>query len=345
MSNDQSRRSTAVLRAGLVGLGSIGRHHARVLRSLEGVELVAVADPDGDPAGAVRGMDVMESVEEVIAGGVDMCVVAVPTDVHEVVAVALAEAGVPTLVEKPLAPDLSAAWRIVDAFARRGLIGAVGHIERYNPALQAMRARIDAGELGGLYQVATRRQGPFPTRVNGIGVVLDLASHDIDITTFVTGSSFRLVTAMTASKSGRSQEDLVAFLGQLHDGTVSSHLVNWLSPLKERIVIVTGERGCFVADTLAADLTFFANASIEVEWDTISMFRGVAEGDVVRYAIPKPEPLQTELAAFRDAVAGRPADLVSLEQGASVVSVAESVLESATEMSTVSVPTIAPRAR
>jgi predicted dehydrogenase len=345
MSNDQTRRSTAVLRAGLVGLGSIGRHHARVLGSLEGVELVAVADPDGDPADAARGIDVVGSVEEVIAAGVDLCVVAVPTDVHEEVAVALAEAGVPTLVEKPLAPDLSAAWRIVDAFARRGLIGAVGHIERYNPALQAMRARIDAGELGGLYQVATRRQGPFPTRVNGIGVVMDLASHDIDITTFVTGSAFKLVTALTASKSGRSHEDLVAFLGQLDDGTVTSHLVNWLSPLKERIVIVTGERGCFVADTLAADLTFFANASIEVEWDTISMFRGVAEGDVVRYAIPKPEPLQTELAAFRDAVAGRPADLVSLEQGASVVSVAESVLESATEMSTVSVPTFAPRAR
>ena len=82
---------------------------------------------------------------------------------------------------------------------------------------------------------------------------------------------------------------------------MTSHLVNWLSPLKERVTVVTGEKGAFVADTLTADLTFYANG-IATAWDDVAQFRGVSEGDVIRYAIPKPEPLRIEHEAFRDAV-------------------------------------------
>src|SRR5439155_8973450 len=156
-------------------------------------------------------------------------------------------------------------------------VGAVGHIERYNPALQSLRHRLAEGELGDIYQVATRRQGPFPDRVSDVGVVKDLATHDVDLTAFITGSSYRSVSARTAHKSGRAYEDLVAVVGQLANGTVTSHLVNWLSPMKERVTIVTGSRGTFVADTLAADLTFYANAAVPTEWDDIARFRGVAE--------------------------------------------------------------------
>ena len=83
-----------------------------------------------------------------------------------------------------------------------------------------------------------------------------------------------------------------------------SHLVNWLSPLKERSTVVTGDRGCFVADTLTADLTFYANGAIDTEWEALRAFRGVAEGDMIRYAIPKREPLLVEHERFRDAVEG-----------------------------------------
>ena len=326
------------LRAGVVGLGAIGRHHARVLSTMEGVELVVAADPAGDIHDAARGVPVGRGVEDVIAAGVDLCVVAVPTGQHEQVALALAEAGVHALVEKPLAPDHAAATRIAEAFASRRLVGAVGHVERYNSAVLEMRKRLDAGQLGNIYQVATRRQGPYPTNLGDTGVVMDLASHDIDVTSFLTRAGYASVSAMTASKSGRGHEDLVAFLGRLDDGTVSSHLVNWLSPLKERIVIVTGERGCLVADTLSADLTFFANGSIEIEWDAISMFRGVAEGDMTRFAIPKPEPLRSELRAFCDAVGGGPAVVVTMEEGAAVVAVAAGVLKSSVTSEQVNVP-------
>ena len=317
------------LRAGLVGLGMMGRHHARVLGSLDGVDLVAVADPGGDPHGVAGSRPLLSTVEDVIATGLDYCVVAVPTAFHEDIAVQLAEAGVHAMVEKPLAQDTPAAKRIVEAFESRGLVGAVGHIERYNPALQNLRERLEAGELGDAYQVATRRQGPFPARIADVGVVKDLATHDIDLTAWVLRQPFANVSARTAFKSGREFEDLVAVVGQLADGTVTSHLVNWLSPMKERVTIVTGERGAFVADTLTADLTFFANGEIDTIWSDIAQFRGVREGDMVRYAIAKPEPLRVEHEQFRDAVAGKDADIVTMRQGLRTVAVAEACIESA----------------
>ncbi|ASR56821.1 Gfo/Idh/MocA family protein [Cellulomonas sp. CW35] len=319
----------ANLRAGLIGLGMMGRHHARVLRSLDGVDLVAVADPSGDRHGVAGGLPVGRSVEDLIAAGVDYVTAAVPTTLHEQVAITLAEAGVHCLVEKPLAPDTAAAQRVADAFASRGLVGAVGHIERYNPSLQHLRERLAGGELGEVYQVVTRRQGPFPARIADVGVVKDLATHDIDLTAWVTQSSFVSVAAQTSLQSGREHEDLVAVVGKLADGTVTSHLVNWLSPFKERVTVVTGERGAFVADTLTADLTFYANGTVPTTWESIAKFRGVSEGDVVRFAIPKPEPLRTEHEAFRDAVLGKEVDIVTMQDGLATVRVAEAVLRSA----------------
>lgn len=323
------------LRAGLLGIGMMGRHHARVLSSLDGVELVAVADPAGDPHGVLGGRTVLRDVESLIATGLDMCVVAVPTAHHEAVGLALAAAGVHVMVEKPLASDVASAGRLADAFESAGLVGVVGHIERYNPALQNLRTRLAAGELGDVYQVATRRQGPFPSRIADVGVVKDLATHDIDLTAWVTGSPYAAVTARTVHKSGREHEDLVSVTGELRNGAVVNHLVNWLSPMKERVTVVTGERGALVADTLNADLTFYANGFMQTTWDDVSHFRGVSEGDVVRYAIAKPEPLKTEHEAFRNAVLGRTVDVVTMRQGLATVAVAEAVLESAATGTTV----------
>jgi len=318
------------LRAGLVGLGAMGRHHARVLKALDGVELIAGADPGGDPHGALGSVPRLPDVESLIALQPDYVVVACPTAFHESVALALAEAQIPALIEKPLAHDIPAAQRVVEAFESRGLVAAVGHIERYNPALQSMRSRLEAGELGEVFQVATRRQGPFPNRIADVGVVKDLATHDLDLTGWVTGAQYRSVAAKTAHRSGRPHEDLVTVLGELDSGVIANHLVNWLSPLKERVSIVTGERGCFIADTLTADLTYFANGSTRTEWDAVSAFRGVSEGDMTRYAIPKREPLTVEHETFRDAVDGKAdAGIVTLRQGLRAVMVAEAVLDSA----------------
>jgi predicted dehydrogenase len=340
VSTETGKANGTKLRAGLIGLGMMGRHHARVLGSLEGVELVAVADPGGDAHGAAGGRPVLKDVQELIAAKIDFAVVAVPTVFHTETGMALAEAGVHTLVEKPLAPDVASATLLTETFEQAGLVGAVGHIERFNPSLQNLRKRLEHGELGEVFQVVTRRQGPFPNRIADVGVVKDLATHDIDSTAWVTRQTYTSISAHTAYRSGREHEDLIAMTGRLTDGTVVNHLVNWLSPMKERVTIVTGEKGCFVADTLTADLTFYANASAPTipSWEAMQAFRGVSEGDMVRFAIPKPEPLRTELEAFRDAVLdvdGGRERIVSMRQGLQVVRVAEAALDSAAKGATV----------
>ena len=320
------------LRAGLVGLGMMGRHHARILSSLDGVELVAVSDPGGDPHGVSGGREVLKSVSDLIKVGVDYAMIAAPTAYHEELALQLADAGIHTLVEKPLAVDTPSAMKIYEAFKSKGLVGAVGHIERYNPALQQLRLRLDSGELGSVYQITTRRQGPFPARIADVGVIKDLATHDIDSTSWVARAKYKSVSARTAHKSGREHEDMVAAVCDLDNGIITNHLVNWLTPFKERLTIVTGEKGAFVADTLTADLTFYANASIPTQWDNVATFRGVSEGDVVRFAFAKPEPLRTEHEAFRDAVlgvAGGIDRIVTMEEGLATVAVASAMLESA----------------
>ena len=327
----------ANLRAGLIGLGMMGRNHARVLASMAGVDLVGVGDAGGDPHGVAGGRPLVDSVEKLIAMGLDYCMVAVPTIYHLEIGLALADAGVHAMIEKPLAHDTPSARKLADAFAAKGLVGAVGHIERYNPALQSARARLEAGELGTVYQVTTRRQGPFPNRIADVGVIKDLATHDIDLTAWVTQQPFTSVAARTAFRSGREHEDLVSITGQLVDGTVTNHLVNWLSPLKERVTVITGERGAFVADTLTADLTFYANGSVKVTRDDIAQFRGVSEGDMTRYAIAKPEPLRVEHENFRDAVLGKDSDIVTLQQGMITVVVAEAAIESARTGQTITI--------
>lgn len=317
------------LRAGLLGVGMMGRHHARVLRELDGVELVAIADPGGDPHGVAGDLQVLPDIEALIGAGIDIAVVAVPTRFHEDAALKLAAAGVHTLVEKPIAHTVEAGQRMVDAFESQGLVGAVGHVERFNPALQELRRRLEAGELGDVYQIATRRQSTFPARIADVGVGKDLASHDIDLTAWVAQSDYSTVFAQTAFKSGREYEDMITITGRLANGIIVNHLVNWLTPMKERVTVVTGDRGTFIADTATGDLTFYANGTIPLEWESISNFRGVSEGDITRYAFAKREPLRVEHEAFRDAVLGEPSDVVTMRQGLHTLTVVEAAVGSA----------------
>jgi len=327
---------TRTLRAGIIGLGRMGRHHVRVLGEMPDVDLVAAADTQHRLPDSWRALDVVDTVEELLDRGIEMCVLATPTVTHEPIAVQLAEAGVATLIEKPLAHDTKAAQNIAEAFARTATLSCVGHIERFNPALQEMRQRLAGGELGNLYQVVTRRQGPFPDRIVDAGVILDLATHDIDLTAWVTGATYRSVSARSAHRSGRPHEDLVSVVAELSNGLVVTHLVNWLSPFKERVTAVTGDKGSLVADTLTADLTLFKNGSQAMEWDRVAAFRGVVEGDVIRYAIPKPEPLVTELRNFADAVRGHSeGQVVTLEEGLATVRIAEAMRDSAATGDTV----------
>lgn len=319
----------ANLRAGLVGVGMMGRHHARILRDIEGIDLVAVADPGGDPHRVATGIPLLAGVNELVATGIDMAVVAIPTRFHAEAALELAEAGVHTLVEKPIADDSATGRRVSESFAAKGLVGAVGHVERFNPALQQLRVRLEAGDLGDLFQIATRRQSTFPGRIGDVGVAKDLGTHDVDLTAWVARSTYSSISAQTAFKSGRSHEDMIAMTGRLGNGMVVNHLINWLSPMKERVTVVTGERGTFIADTATGDLTFYANGTESLEWESVSSFRGVSEGDVTRFAFPKREPLKAELEAFRDAIHGKSTELSTMSEAVHTLEVVEAALRSA----------------
>ncbi|MBN9240075.1 MAG: dehydrogenase [Micrococcales bacterium 70-64] len=315
------------LRAGLLGLGVMGRNHARVLASLEGVDFVGVFDPAPNTPDHVFDAPVIHDLDELIDLGISYAVVAAPTIYHLEMGKKLAEAGIHALVEKPVASTAEDAIALRDLYESRGLVGGVGHIERYNPALQAARKRIEDGQLGEIYQIATRRQGPFPGRIADVGVIKDLATHDIDLTAWVAQQEFVSVNARTAHRSGRAHEDMVTAVGTLSGGTITSHVVNWLTPFKERTTTITGEKGVLVADTLTGDLTFYENGRIEVSWDP-GEFRGVSEGDVTRYALDRKEPLLAEHEAFRDSVlAGEAKGIVTFAEGTRVVEIAEQLVE------------------
>lgn len=326
------------IRMGLIGLGAMGRHHARVIREVEGMELVAVADAHGDKHGVAGGLEVLPDVEALVAVGIDAAMVAVPTYLHEEVGLALAGAGVHAMIEKPIAATVAEGERVAAAFEDAGLIGCVGYVERCNPALLEMRRRIEAGELGEVYQITTSRQGPFPARIADVGVVKDLATHDIDLTSWIAQSPYSMISAQVTHRSGREHEDMVVASGRLANGIIVNHVVNWLSPLKVRETVATGEKGSFVANTLSGDLTFVANGDVTSDWDRVTVFRGVSEGDSIRYAIAKREPLRVEQENFRDRLWGRESESVSMAEGVHALRVVEAALESAASSTTVLLP-------
>lgn len=323
---------TTPLRGAVFGLGMIGRHHARLLQGFHRVAFAGAVDPGGDRFGAVRDEAlVFASLDALLAAGApDFAIVAVPTEEHVAVVRELADAGIHVLVEKPLAESPSEARELIAAVQAAGVHAAVGHVERYNPALLELRRRLHEGQLGQMFVIATERIGPFPDRVRDVGVVMDLATHDLDLVAWLSGAPVQRVAAETQHRMDRDHEDIVIATGRLASGATFNCIVDWLSPAKVRRTRVLGERGMLVADTLTADLAFYANGRVTSEWDATQSLRGVSEGDMTRYALSRREPLLLEIDAFCDLLDGTAgAPVVTLQEGLDTVVVAEAVLESA----------------
>jgi UDP-N-acetylglucosamine 3-dehydrogenase len=320
------------LTGAVLGLGMIGRHHARLLQSSPRVRFAGAVDPLGDRFGVLHDPSLLfSSLDDLLAAGPpSFAIVAVPTEEHLAAVRTLTAAGVHVLIEKPLAATTEEARAIQDAIRAAGVRAAVGHVERFNPALVELRRRVGAGQLGEVFLVATERLGPFPDRVRDVGVVKDLATHDLDLVRWIAQSPIETVAAQTAHRMNRDHEDLVVVSGRVESGLVFSSTVDWLTPTKTRRTRVLGERGMLLADTLTADLTFYANGDVTSEWPSAQALRGVSEGDSTRYALSRREPLLSELEAFCDLVEGDDdAPVVSVEEGLAAVACAEAVLRSA----------------
>ena len=301
------------LRAGVIGLGMMGRNHVRVWdESVPGVELIAVADPD--PAAVARATAGRrtrgyEDPGRLLAEEeLDLVSIVAPTSLHLPVALAALRAGSNVLVEKPIAATRDEALRMIAAAADAGRMLTVGHIERFNPAIRELRRRIAAGELGRLFQVHATRLGPFPARIRDVGVVVDLAPHDLDVMRFLVGSEPIRIYAETERRIHTEHEDLFNGLIKFANGVVGVLDINWLTPTKRRTLTVTGERGMYVADYIAQDLVWYANPEAVQTWENRGAdgasgpITSVAEGEMSRRPVDREEPLVVELTAFAEAV-------------------------------------------
>ncbi len=302
----------------------MGRNHARVLAGLKEVELVALFDPLAEDGLCVQGVPVTRDFDAFVSGGLDYVVVASPTSTHLEYGVKLAELKIAALVEKPLASTYAEGQLLAKAFHDAGVLCVVGHVERFNPALQALKVKLKEGLIGEIIQITTRRTGPFPGRISDVGVVKDLASHDIDLTTWIAASRYKDLEGRTFHRSGRPHEDGLLAIGSLESGVVVSHTVNWLSPFKERQTTVLGDKGLLIADTLLVDLVFASNGNVSSDWDSQTQFRGVSEGDIIKFALERVEPLVAEHRSLISALhSGDFSSIVSIADGLEVLRVAE----------------------
>jgi UDP-N-acetylglucosamine 3-dehydrogenase len=319
------------LHGAVIGLGQIGHHHARLLQASDRVAFAGAVDTGGDRYGTVHDSGLIyDSIAGLLATGpLDFAIVALPTAEHRAAALELAAAGVHVLVEKPVSDSVAEAQEIIAGCERAGVKAAAGHVERYNPALRELRRRMGEGQLGEAFLIATERVGPFPDRVLDVGVVMDLATHDLDLVRWLAGP-IESLAAQTSQRMGRPHEDLVSITGRVVGGTVFTSVVDRVTPTKVRRTRVVGEHGMLLADTLSADLTFFENAHVVSDWERAQDLRGVAEGDTIRYALAKREPLLAELEAFLDWIESDDGDgVVTLAEGVEAVRCAEAALESA----------------
>lgn len=319
----------ASLRCAVIGAGQMGRLHTRVVNELDGIELFAIVDPDetAQRLAAQNAARWFRSVDELLeTDRPDFAVVTVPTDQHAAVGLRLLDAGVPLLVEKPIAATVDDARALIDAAAARGAPLAIGHVERFNPAVRELQRRLRESALGRVFQVHTRRLSPFPPRVGETGVALDLATHDLDLMCELAGRP-RRISAETDRREHRSSEDLLTAILRFDSGIIGLLEVNWLTPTKVRQLAVTGERGMFVVDYLEQHLTLYENAQASEAWIALDVFDGVTEGNVTRLAIKRDEPLRAQLEAFVRALRDDAPVAVDGDQGLRVLELALAAVE------------------
>jgi predicted dehydrogenase len=297
------------VRIGVIGVGVMGYNHARVLAEMPRVELVAVVDPDRDQATRVAnavGCEAVADHKSLIDLGIDAAVIAAPTHLHHSIALDVIGAGVHALVEKPIAPTVEEGRQIVAAARTQGVTLMVGHVERFNPAVQAIKQAI-AGEQ--ILSIAITRVGPFPPRMSNVGVVIDLAVHDIDLIRWFTESD--IVEVQPQLSSARATREDIALLQFRTASGVLAHInTNWLTPFKARTVHVATHDKYVIGDLLTRQVTECFG------------FQPDGSYSMRHLSVGHSEPLRAELLAFVSAVCSGKSPAVSGEEGVASLEVA-----------------------
>jgi UDP-N-acetylglucosamine 3-dehydrogenase len=313
------------LRIGVVGVGIMGSNHARVFAGLPDTQLVAVADPDVKQAEFVArtlGCAAVPDIGALLDLKLDAVTIAAPTHLHRDIALACIARGVHVMVEKPIASSVEEGNEIINAARRAGLTLMVGHVERFNPAVEAIK---DAIRNEDILSIAITRVGPFPPRMSNVGVVIDLAVHDIDLIQWFTDSNIVEVQPQLSSAIAE-REDIALLQFRTASGVLAHINTNWLTPFKARNVIIA-TRGKYVQGDL---LTRQVTECFGFQPDGSYSMRHLSVGHA--------EPLRAELLAFLRAVRTGQAPAVTGEEGVASLEIAIRCLDAGP-------PTIAPAQR
>ncbi len=297
------------LRVGVVGAGVMGSNHARVLAEMPGVRLAGVADPDRKQAhfvGTTLGCPAVSTVEELLERGVDAVSIAAPTHLHRSIALACIARGVHVLVEKPIASSVEEGEDIINAARRAGLTLMIGHVERFNPAVQAIGEAIRNEDI---LSIAITRVGPFPPRMSNVGVVIDLAVHDIDLICWFTRSKIIEVQPQL-SNAVAEREDIALLQFRTASGVLAHINTNWLTPFKARTVHVATKRKYVIGDLLTRQVTECYG------------FQPDGSYSMRHLSVGHSEPLRAELMAFVKAVKERTLPPVTGEDGVASLAIA-----------------------
>jgi UDP-N-acetylglucosamine 3-dehydrogenase len=322
------------IKVAVIGAGSMGMNHLRVLRDFneEQVELVGVAEsyePNLQHAISrfhIAGfIDYRQMVEQTHP---DLVAVVVPTHLHFEVASYLLDQGNNVLLEKPMTSSIEEAEVLIQLASIRGAKLAIGHIERFNPAVIEVKRHLIAGELGQMFHLHARRLGPFPPRIRDVGVTLDLATHDIDVMRYLADAEVEHVYSETQRYIHTSHEDLLLGVLRFTNQAIGVLDVNWLTPTKVRELSITGEKGMYLINYLTQDVYFYENDYTTTTWDALRSITGVSEGSMTRLKVQKAEPLRLEYEDVINAVRQDALPTVSGEDGLAVLKIVSQLSES-----------------
>ena len=321
------------LNIAVIGTGSMGMNHLRVLRdfSEEHVHIVGVAEtyePNLKMAVSrfhVPGYtDYREMVEKAQP---DLVAVVVPTHLHFEVASYMLDRGINVLLEKPMASNSEEALALIQLAQMRNAKLAIGHVERFNPAVIEVKRHLAAGELGQVFHLHARRLGPFPPRIRDVGVTLDLATHDIDVMRYLADAEVEHVYAETQRRIHSTHEDLLLGVLRFTNQAIGVLDVNWLTPTKVRELSITGEKGMYLVNYLTQDVYFYENDYTTTTWDALRSLTGVSEGTMTRLKIQKAEPLRLEYEDVMTAIQQDALPTVTGEDGLAVLKVVSQLAE------------------
>jgi UDP-N-acetylglucosamine 3-dehydrogenase len=311
----KSRKAApAPLRIGVIGVGVMGSNHARVLADVPGAVLAAVADPDEEQArrvGEAVGCAFVKNSDALLDLELDAVSIAAPTHLHHAIALKAIARGLHVMVEKPIASNVEEGREIVRAAERAGVTLMVGHVERFNPAVPAIK---DALKGEDILSIGITRVGPFPPRMSNVGVVIDLAVHDIDLIRWFTDSEIAEVQPMLA-RARAENEDIALLQFRTTSGVLAQITTNWLTPFKARTVHVATRRKYIIADLLTRQVT--------------ECFGFQPDGSYSMRHLPvgHAEPLRAEFMAFMQAIRNGSPAAVTGEEGVASLAVAMRCLE------------------